>query len=58
MSSKRKPAPSEPYTGVTNLVFPFPLRPKYLAQICIPRDMTKEEAERLCAFVRSLASKP
>lgn len=39
----------------SNLVLPFPLRPNYLAQIVIPRDMTKDEANRLCAFVQALA---
>lgn len=38
-----------------SLALPFPLRPNYLAQIVIPRDMTKMEADRLCAFVISLA---
>lgn len=38
-----------------NLVLPFPLRPNYLAQIVIPRDMTKDEAQRLCAFIQALA---
>ena len=38
------------------LVLPFPIRPKYLAQIVVPRDMTKQEADRLCAFVMSVAA--
>ena len=38
-----------------NLALPFPLRPNYLAQIVIPRDMTKEEADRLCTFIQALA---
>lgn len=38
-----------------NLAMPFPLRPNYLAQVVIPRDMTKEEAQRLCAFIMALA---
>lgn len=42
----------------TNLVLPFPLRPGYNAQIVIPADMTKEEADRLCAFVRALVIEP
>lgn len=37
------------------LVLPFPLRRGYIAQIVIPRDMSSEEAERLCEFVMSLA---
>lgn len=38
-----------------NLALPFPLRPNYLAQVVIPRDMTKDEANRLCAFIQALA---
>jgi hypothetical protein len=38
------------------MAYPFPIRPKFLAQIVIPRDLTKEEADRLCAFVMSLAA--
>lgn len=56
------PPPSQPpqpkalYLATeANLVMPFPLRPDYLAQIVIPRDMTKAEAQRLCAFIQTLA---
>ncbi|MDO9507628.1 hypothetical protein [Hydrogenophaga sp.] len=38
-----------------NLALPFPLRPNYLAQVVIPRDLTKDEATRLCAFIQALA---
>jgi hypothetical protein len=38
------------------MAYPFPLRPGYLAQIVVPRDMSKAEADRLCAFVLSLAT--
>lgn len=34
----------------------FPLRDFYVAQVVIPRNMTKDEADRLCAFVQSLAA--
>lgn len=40
----------------TALVMPFPMRQNFNAQIIIPKDMTHEEAIRLCAFVMSLAS--
>jgi hypothetical protein len=40
---------------IETLCMPFPLRPGYLAQVVVPRDMTRDEAERLCAFVNSLA---
>lgn len=49
---------SQPHSAAVtagSLCLPFPMREgKYLAQIVIPRDMTKAEAERLCAFIRSL----
>lgn len=39
----------------TSLMMPFPLRPTFLAQLIIPRDLTKDEAIRLCAFIQALA---
>lgn len=39
----------------TSLMLPFPLRPAFLAQLIVPRDMTKDEAARLCAFIQALA---
>ena len=38
-----------------SLTMPFPLRDDYLASITIPRDMTKDEADRLCTFIQALA---
>lgn len=38
-----------------SLAIPFPLRPNFLAQVVIPRDLTKEEAKRLSAFIDALA---
>jgi|PlaIllAssembly_1097288.scaffolds.fasta_scaffold1856607_2 hypothetical protein len=38
----------------TALCLPYPLRPDFLAQVVVPRDMTIVEAERLCAFVLAL----
>jgi hypothetical protein len=38
----------------TYLCLPFPLRPDFLAQLVVPLDMTKAEADRLSAFVASL----
>jgi hypothetical protein len=52
------PHPTKPVTGMatdTSLAMPFPLRAGFLAQIVIPRDLTKEEAARLCAFINTLA---
>lgn len=42
----------------TSLMMPFPLRPTFLAQIVIPRDLTKDEAARLCNFIQALAHEP
>jgi hypothetical protein len=39
---------------LTALALPFPMRPDFLAQIVVPRDMTQAEADRLCALVQSL----
>lgn len=41
-----------------SLALPFPLRPGFLAQIVIPRDLSKPEADRLCAFIQALAQAP
>jgi hypothetical protein len=40
---------------VTRVYFPFPLRSDFLAVIEMPERFTAEEAERVCAYVRSLA---
>lgn len=39
----------------TSLTLPFPLRPDFLAQVTVPRDMTKDEAKRLAVFIDALA---
>ncbi|HEX7687313.1 MAG TPA: hypothetical protein VF453_06390 [Burkholderiaceae bacterium] len=39
-----------------SLCLPFPLMPAFDVQIVVPRDMTRGEAEGLCAFVMSLAA--
>ena len=51
------PSPKATVTE-TSLAIPFPLRPTFLAQIVIPRDMTKDEAKRLGAFIDALAHEP
>lgn len=38
------------------LALSYPLRPDFLAQVLIPRDMKREEARRLSAFIMTLAS--
>ena len=40
----------------SGLSFDFPLRPDFLAQLVIPRDLKSEEAKRLCSFVMTLAT--
>ena len=36
----------------------FPLRPRFDVEFSLPRDLTAEEAERICALVRALATPP
>lgn len=45
------PAPTS-----TGLPLSYPLRPDFLAQVVIPRDLTSEEARRLGAFLLTLAA--
>lgn len=45
------PAPTS-----TGLPLSYPLRPDFLAQVVIPRDLTAEEARRLGAFLMTLAA--
>jgi hypothetical protein len=35
--------------------YEYPLRPDFVAQAVLPRDLTPQEAARICAFIRSLA---
>ena len=39
----------------TSLTLPFNLRPDFLAQVTVPRDLTKDEAKRLSTFIDALA---
>lgn len=50
--------PIQRFVTETSLAMPFPLRPTFLAQIVIPRDLTKAEAERMCSFIMTLAQAP
>lgn len=43
-----------PPRPIAALCYEFPLRLPFMAQIVVPRDLTSEEAERLCAFIRAL----
>lgn len=51
----RPPAPAAQSTS-TGLPLSYPLRPDFLAQVVIPRDLTAEEARRLGAFLLTLAA--
>jgi hypothetical protein len=42
--------------GSAGLSFSYPLRSDFLAQLVLPRDMKTEEAQRLSAFIRALAT--
>lgn len=48
--------PASPAPTSTGLPLSYPLRPDFLAQVVIPRDLTSEEARRLCAFLLTLAA--
>jgi len=57
-TTPNEPQPQKQITSAvtdTSLMMPFPLRPTFLAQIIIPRDLTKDEALRLCNFIQALA---
>ena len=53
MPKQRRPLTDEERTA---LALSFPLRDNYVAQVVIPRDLTKREADRLSDFIRSLAT--
>lgn len=38
------------------LVYDFPLRADFMAQLVLPRDLTSAEAKRLMAFLESLVT--
>lgn len=35
--------------------YPFPLRPNLVVQLYLPLDLTKEEAERIAVYIKTLA---
>ena len=39
---------------IGTMVYPIPIRPGYLAQLVVPMDLSKQEAERLSEFLRAL----
>jgi hypothetical protein len=48
-------ATTPPASVITGLSFSFPLRPDFLAQIVVPRDLRADEAKRLSVFISALA---
>lgn len=51
LSAETKP------NGIPALCLDYPLRPQFLAQLVVPRDMNTAEAKRLCAFIETLVTK-
>lgn len=50
--------PGEPVPVIfkpASLCYDYPLRPDFLAQLVVPRDISRAEAKRLCAFIETLA---
>jgi hypothetical protein len=43
------------YSGPQRMVYDYPLREGFLAQVVLPRDLTTAEAARLYAFIKALA---
>jgi hypothetical protein len=41
--------------GVRWISYSLPLRPDFMATLDLPRDLSSAEAERIAAFVRTLA---
>ncbi len=37
-----------------SLCYAYPMRPDFLAQLVVPRDLSAAEAKRLCAFIETL----
>jgi len=65
-TSRRAESPTESEIGASGIVsdshpakmiltVPYPLRPDFLASVQIPRDLKAVEADRLAAFIRTLA---
>ena len=42
-------------TPSPSLAMSYPLRENFVAQVVLPRNLTTDEARRLCAFIRTLA---
>jgi hypothetical protein len=50
-----EPIAKEVHATSSGLVLPIPLRPDFLAQVVIPRDLTVEEAKRVGAILLAMA---
>lgn len=47
------PAPKRQKAPTLHMGYPFPLRRDYVTMFDLPSDLTEEESERVCAFVRA-----
>lgn len=58
VTSQRETPPSVELAApsATGLALNYPLRSDFLAQVVVPRDMKRDEARRLSAFIMTLAS--
>jgi hypothetical protein len=59
-ATRANPAPSAPSKGEpTDLIqYPFPLRSGVMVYLSLPRDLRRDESQRIAAFVASLAIDP
>lgn len=48
---------SQKFAASSMMCFEYPLRrhPMFMAQVVLPLDLTAQESERLCAFIKTLA---
>ncbi len=53
---KKVRADSPPPAQSNGLALQYPLRPDFLAQVLIPRDLKADEARRIAAFIKTLAT--
>lgn len=50
-STRVEPAPA---VAISTLALPYPLRENFMAQVVVPRNISSDEARRLCAFIMTL----
>jgi hypothetical protein len=54
-SAEAVPAATEAPTSTPALAMSYPLRENFVAQVVLPRNLSTDEARKLCAFIRTLA---